>query len=357
LKSIHELPSLDGYVEGEMARRNIPGISVGIACGTREVTARYYGCSNVEHDCRTKAETVYKIGSISKQFVATGVLVLVQNGLVHLDDPISCYLLGIPSAWSGITVRHLLSHTSGLQRESPGFDPYVPRPNHEIVAAAYPLRLLFRPGDNWRYSNLGYSVLAELIEKMSGIAFDKFIRQSVFTPAGLSATRTCSIADIVRGRSASYLDQSGRLTNAGDFLSVRASGAFTSNINDLLRWDTVLRANTVLSAESRAAMESPAALNDGTLVPYGLGWELASINGRRLVHHGGTLWCFRAEFARYVDDELAVVVLANHMNANAREMALTIAGFVKRELVAPPDVLVGLIERGRSNLDETAGRT
>ena len=138
----------------------------------------------MEHGIPARPDTVYKIGSVSKQFIATGIMLLVQDGKVAVDDKVSKYLEGTPSTWQAITLRHLLTHTSGLVREGPGFDPYKVQPDIDVIKTAYPLPLQFKPGDKYEYSNLGYFVLAEIIHKVSGKPWGDFLTERVFAPLG-----------------------------------------------------------------------------------------------------------------------------------------------------------------------------
>ena len=127
-------------------------------------------------------------GSVSKQFIATGIMLLAQDGRLRVDEPVSKYLEGTPSSWSGITIRHLLTHTSGIQREAPAFDPWKVQPDIDVVRSAYPLPLRFPTGSKWEYCNTGYFALAEIITRVSGMPWTDYLRQKVFEPAGMRST-------------------------------------------------------------------------------------------------------------------------------------------------------------------------
>ncbi len=159
---------VDDYVKVQMQRRHIAGLSLAVVKNGKILKAKGYGLANVETSTPATAETVYKIASISKQFLATGIMLLVQDGKLGLDDKVSKYLDGTPAKWKDITIRHLFAHTSGLVRDPPGFDPFKARPDAEVIRSAYSTKLDFVAGNKWDYSNLGYYMLAEIIHKASG---------------------------------------------------------------------------------------------------------------------------------------------------------------------------------------------
>jgi CubicO group peptidase (beta-lactamase class C family) len=325
-----------------MEQHRVPGLSLGVVSEGTVVKMKGYGIANVELGIPAEPTTMYKLGSISKQFIAVGIMSLVEEGKLQIGDEIRSYVRKVPDAWRGITVRHLLTHTSGIVREAPAFDPYKIKSNTELIGSTFELPLLFRPGEAWSYSNVGYFLLAEIIHRVSGKSFDEFLHERVFSRAEMDATRITSVADIIPDRGNSYLWQDGALYNAGDLLAMRPSGAFVSNVVDLVKWDIALQTGSVISSKSREQMEAPVKLNDDSTYPYGFGWELSDVDGHRVVHHGGALWCFRVEFARYVDDGLTVIVLANQRDANARELATRVAGLYMPHLVLPDHVIAAL---------------
>jgi D-alanyl-D-alanine carboxypeptidase len=228
--------TLDDYVTAQMQWEHIPGLSLAVVKDGKIVLAKGYGLANVETKTPATPETVYKIGSVSKQFLASGIMLLVQDGKISLDDKASKYLEGTPDSWKDITIRHLLSHTSGIVRESPGFEPYKTQTDAEVIKAAYALPLRFSPGKKWAYSNVNYYALAEIIHKVSGKAWSDFIAERIFAPAGMKAL-TITTADIVPWRARGYDNKGGKLHNAEDWLAVRPSGAFISTVLDFAKWD------------------------------------------------------------------------------------------------------------------------
>jgi CubicO group peptidase (beta-lactamase class C family) len=301
---------VDDYIKAEMKKFHLPGLSMVVLKNGQIVTAAGYGFADTDRKIPATPDTVYKIGSISKQFIAAGILLLMQDGRLALDDPVGNFLDGTPQAWKPITIRHLLTHTSGLIRESPGFHPFKVQSDADLIRAAYSKPLLFAPGTKWAYSNAGYVALAEIIARASGQPWTEFIHERIFEPANMSMTFPTNVKPTGASQALGYAGDSNR-RKAGDWPAVRPSGAFLSTVLDLAKWDAVLHTDTVLSDAIRKQMWTPVALKDGTSAPYGLGWHVYSRNGRRHVWHGGGLPGFTAYFGRFLDERVTVAVLTN----------------------------------------------
>ena len=317
---------VDDYVKTEMQKQHIPGLSLAVIRDGKIIKAEGYGLANVELNVPARAETVYKIGSVSKQFIATGIMLLIQENRISLDDKISKFLERTPDTWKEITVRHLLTHTSGIIREAPGFDPLKIQNDADVIKTAYPLPLRFTPGEKFEYCNVGYFTLAEIIRKVTGKPWGDYLNERLFMPLGMNATRTTTNTDIVQNRANGYFWRDGKLENASIYFALRPSGAFLSSILDLAKWDAALYTDRILKQSTLSQMWTPVKLNNGTTHPYGFGWELNTVGGHKLVNHGGSLPGFRAQLARFVDDKLTIVVLTNGDNANPRSIALGVAG-------------------------------
>jgi len=248
-----------------------------------------------------------------------------QEGKISLDDKISKFLDGTPDTWKDITIRHLLTHTSGIVREAPGFDPLKIQNDADVIKTAYPLPLRFSPGEKYEYCNVGYFSLAEIIRKVSGKPWSDFLNERIFAPLEMNATRTTTITDLVPHRANGYLWRNGKFENAEIYFALRPSGAFLSTVLDLARWDASLYTDRFLKQATRDQMWTPLKLNNGTSFPYGFGWQLEPLGGHRQVSHGGSLPGFRAGLARFVDDKLTVVVLTNGDNANPATIAQGVA--------------------------------
>jgi len=307
---------VDDYVKAAMLKQHIPGVSIAVIKDGKIVKAEGYGLANIELNVPARADTVYKIGSLSKQFLSAGILILAQEGKLSLDDPISKYLDGTPETWKAITLRHLLTHTSGIVREAPGFDPLKTQSDADVIKTAYSLPLRFAPGEKWEYCNVGYFSLAEVIHKVTGKAWGDYLSEVLFTPLGMTATRTTSMTDLVTNRANGYGWRDGKYSNAAIYLALRPSGAFLSTVLDLAKWDASLYTDQFLKQATREQMWSEVKLSSGKTYPYGFGWDLDTVGGHKLKHHGGSLPGFRAEIARFIDDHLSVVVLTNSRQVN-----------------------------------------
>jgi D-alanyl-D-alanine carboxypeptidase len=261
---------IDNWVRAQIKERRVPAVSVAVIKGGVLVKAEGYGIANLEHNIPATPTTVYKIGSVSKQFIAAGVMLLVQDGKVVLDQPLSRYVAGTPDAWQAITIRHLLTHTSGLVREAPGFDPYKIQPDLDVIRAAFPIPLNSKPGDKYAYSNLGYYTLAEVIHSVSGLSWAEFLNERVFAPLAMTSTRPTSVATIIQNRVGGYAWSKDRFENMENWTTVRPSGAFVSTVLDMAKWEAALQSDRILTASTKKEMWTPARLNDGSDYPYGL---------------------------------------------------------------------------------------
>ncbi len=324
---------VDEYIRAEMQRQGIPAASVAVLKDGKIVKIAGYGVADRTSGAAATPDTVYKIGSISKQFIATGIMLLVREGRLRIDDPISKYLDGTPATWSGITIRHLLTHTSGIQREAPAFDPWKVQPEIDVVRSAYPLPLRFPTGSKWEYCNTGYFALAEIITRVSGTPWPDYLRLKVFEPAGMRATAPTNTTRTLANRAIGYTNNDAP-RDAPDWKALRPSGAFLSTVADLAMWDAQLYADMPLPEATRREMWTPVALTDGSTHPYGFGWALEPLNGRRQVHHGGSLPGFISEYARFVDDRVSVIVLINMDDADVRGLARGIAALYLSDVPA-----------------------
>ena len=321
--------NVDDYIADKMRAQHIPGLSLAVLKAGKPVKVKGYGLANLELNTPVTPETVFKIGSTSKQFIAGGILQLVAEKKVRLDDSIRKYLADAPKAWQPITVRHALTHTAGWVREAPGFDGLKVQSDAVVIRSAYATPLMFKPGEKFEYSNLGYFVLAEIITRAAAKTWPQYIHERIFAPLGMTATRTTTVENLVPHRaSAYYYDPAGNKFHNGEtWLALRPSGAFISNVLDLAKWDAALYTNKPFSAQQRALMWTPVKLTDGSLRPYGLGWGVDQVGSHRHVHHAGGLTSFRSQLSRFVDDQVTVIVLTNGVQAQPENIAMRVAAF------------------------------
>jgi CubicO group peptidase (beta-lactamase class C family) len=320
-RSAHADPT-DDFIRAEMKRQNIPGLALAVVKDGVVVKAAGYGVADRATNAPVTPETVFKIASVSKQFMAAGVMVLVQDGRLSLADTIDRHIPDVPAAWRVITIRQLLSHTGGLMREGPGWTP-ASTSDLEVIRSAYGAPLRSTPGTKWEYSNLGYTIAAEIMTRVSGRPWPEFIADRVFRASGLGATRTTT-PERLPGRAVGYSDND-RLRDAEEWSAVRPGGGFMSSVRDLAKWDAVLYGNTVLSEASRREMWSATPLADGTSATYGLGWFVSRPGARRQVWHSGGLPGFHSQMRRYSDDRVTVIVLMNLDDADDDAIAVGVA--------------------------------
>jgi CubicO group peptidase (beta-lactamase class C family) len=322
--------SIDTYVHSEMQRQHIPGLSLLVARDGKIVRAQGYGFSNVEHQVPVKPETVFQSGSVGKQFTATAVMMLVEDGNIRLDDSITNYFKDAPVAWRQVTIRELLSHTAGFTDYPEKFDFRKDYTEADLLKIVEGIPLAFPPGTNYSYANLGYLTLGILIHQVTGMFYGDFLQERIFQPLGMTTTRIMSEADIVPNRASGYRLAKGELKNqewVSPTLNTTADGALYFSILDLAKWDAALYTEKLLHRSSFEQMWTPAKLLNGKPNPghYGFGWRIAGKNGHRVLDHGGAWQGFEVHTSRYVDDKLTVVVLTNLADADPGKIADQVA--------------------------------
>ncbi len=309
------LGSIDDVVRTHMADRRIPGASIAIINGKGETKTSAYGIAVIQHDVPAKVDTVYEIASLTKQFTAAAVLMLVDEGKLDLDHPISRYIESAPKAWRRITLRHLLTHTAGLASEDTEFaslrkDWRRFSTQKLMLASAVEDPITSAPGERFDYASGGYFLAALAIEKASGMTYRDFMRQRIFEPLAMKHTLLQDELRIIPGEARGYSIKGGELVNIWrDAVEEVAGGwGMFSNLPDLIRWDRALRDRELLSDASYEAMFSPVELADGTRYRYGLGWWLPERNGIPYQYHNGVTG---TEILKIPSRRLTVIVLTN----------------------------------------------
>jgi CubicO group peptidase (beta-lactamase class C family) len=326
---------IDDYIRSEMQTQQIPGLSLAVIKDGQIVLARGYGLANVENQVPVKPETVFQSGSVGKQFTATAVMMLIEEGKLSLDDKIVKYFPDAPTAWRDITVRHLLTHTSGLGDYPKDFDLRRDYTEDELYQRIKTVPLAFQPGEKWSYSNLAYVMLGILIRKISGKFYGDFLQERIFKPLDMSTARIISEADIVPNRAAGYRLVNGELKNqnwVSPSLNTTADGALYLTVYDMAKWDAALYTEKLLKKSSLVQMWTPVKLNNGKTYPYGFGWALGEIHGHRIIEHGGSWQGFKSQISRYPDDKLTIILFANQARTNQAKIAHGVAALVNREL-------------------------
>lgn len=318
--------AVDRYIQAEMQRQHIPGLSLLVARDGKIIRAQGYGLSNVELQVPVKPETLFQSGSVGKQFTATAVMMLVEEGKIHLDDPIANYFKDAPAAWRQVTIRELLSHTAGFTDYPKDFDFRKDYSEADLLKIVEGIPLAFAPGTNYGYANLGYLTLGIFIHKVTGKFYGDFLQERIFQPLGMTTTRVMSEADIIPNRAAGYRLVKGELKNqewVSPTMNTTADGALYFSIVDLAKWDAALYTDKLLHRSSFEQMWTPAKLLNGQPNPgnYGFGWFILNKNGHKVLDHGGAWQGFEVHISRYVDDKLTVVVLTNLADADPGKIA------------------------------------
>jgi CubicO group peptidase (beta-lactamase class C family) len=333
--------AVDAVVKAEMERQKIPGVSIAVVNDGKPTLVKGYGIANVEHAVPVKSETIFQSGSVGKQFTSMAVMMLVEEGKLSLDDKLVKHMPDIPAEWSGITIRHLLTHTAGLGDYPRDFDPTRDASETEIFKQLSAAKPIAAPGEKWAYSNVGYVTLGVLIRKISGKFYGDFLQERVFKPLGMTTARIISEQDIVPNRAAGYMLVNGQLKNqmwVAPTLNTTADGALYLTAHDMVKWEAALTAGKLLSKASYDEMWTPVKLNNGTTHPYGFGWMFGSVNGNRIIEHGGAWQGFKTQITRFPDKKLAIIVFANLAQANPGVIAHGIAGAIDPTLKRAPMV-------------------
>jgi CubicO group peptidase (beta-lactamase class C family) len=336
------LDSVDRYVRSELARQRIPGMSIAVLRGDSVLLARGYGLANLELRVPASDSTIYQSGSVGKQFTAAGVVTLVRDGRIGLDDPIRKYLREAPSSWRKVTIRHLLTHTSGIPDYTADQVDFRRDYSEEQLARLYAkLPLEFQPGATWSYSNTGYALLGFIIRRVTGKFYGDYLRERVFEPLGMRTARIISERDLVANRASGYQLVEGEIKNqdwVSPSLNTTADGALYLTVHDLARWAIGLNHARVPDSAGLALSWTPVRLNDGGSFTYGFGWGVDDQRGHLRIGHGGSWQGFRAAIHRYPEFDLTVIALANLDAAEPEAITFGIAGILEPAL-RPPHLL------------------
>jgi CubicO group peptidase (beta-lactamase class C family) len=330
-------PKLAAYMQACVEAEDFSG-SVLVAHKGRTLLAQGYGLANREHGVANSPHTKFRLGSITKQFTATAVLLLAQQGKLKLDDPVSLHCEQAPQSWEGVTIHHLLSHTAGLPNFT-SFPEYrqkwmLPSPPAETMQRFLDKPLEFQPGEQFRYSNSGYIVLGAIIERVARRSYAEFVRQEILAPLGMKDSGYDTHDEILLNRAAGYQRNGETFINAPylDMTQPHAAGALYSTVEDLHRWHQALAAGKLLNPESLEKMFTP--VKDD----YAYGWQVKERSGRSEHAHGGGINGFATYILRIPDEDLFAVVLSNVVPSPPGRMAADLAAIVLGEPYVTPQV-------------------
>jgi D-alanyl-D-alanine carboxypeptidase len=310
---------IDSLAEATLRDGPVAGLTIGVKRGGDLLMVKGYGVADIENSVPMTAETVYRIGSLTKQFTAAAVMQLVEAGLIGLDDPMTRYLPNYPTQGHEVSIRHLLTHTSGIKSYTSLGDAFWLKAGLLDLSHAEMLELFqdepfdFAPGEAYRYNNSGYYLLGMIIEEVSGESYEGYLGTHLFGPLGLSRSSYCHEAQIIRGRAEGYEPGAGWLLNDGSISmnTPGAAGALCSTVPDLLSWTTALRSGRVVPAASYQAMATSGLLNDGSATGYGFALDVAPLGEHSRVAHTGGINGFSTVMAHYPESGLDIVVLSN----------------------------------------------
>ena len=316
--------AIDAFVLRTMQARRIPGVAVAVVYDGAVVYKKAFGVANVETETPLTVNSVFELASVTKQFTAAAIMMLVEEGKVHLDTSITAYIDSAPPGWRPITVRHLLTHTSGIfaggivRHDNSPLLAVTTKQAFQYVAA----QRVFPTGDVGFYSDAGYFLLGMILEKASGQKYPEFLQRRIFDPLQMTQSSTTDRRRVVKGRVATYEFADSALVNWRRDWDYELPSFFGiwSTLEDVAKWDTALRRNTLLRQASLEQMWTPAKLNDGrdALVDsrvYGFGFRLGELRGHRVVSHTGASGTL---LLHLLEEPLTVIVFTNLSNTAGR---------------------------------------
>lgn len=343
---------MDQVVESYVTAKTFMG-SVLVARGDQILLSKGYGSANLEWNIPNSPSTKFRLGSITKQFTAASILLLEERGKLKVDDPVKKYMPDAPAAWDKITIYHVLTHTSGI----PSFTDFpdyrqteaVPTTPDKLVARFRDQPLEFAPGEKWSYSNSGYVLLGYLIEKLSGETYETFVKENLFTPLKMMDSGYDSNSDIIPHRAAGYEPGAKGPVNAG-FIHMSipfSAGALYSTTEDLWRWEQGLFGGKLLSPASLQKMITSFKSD------YAFGLSVHTVEGHKVIDHGGGIEGFNTHLAYYPEDRLTVVVLGNLNGMAPSDIAGKLGALAygkevvltsdRKEMTPPAAILAGYV--------------
>lgn len=310
---------VDAFIREEMAKQHIPGAAVAVLRNGKVELMDGYGLANVELKIPVTPHSMFQIASTTKPFTAMAILILTEDGKLSLEDKAAKYLPWLPAVYSEVTVRQLLTHTSGVNRDvrTENVDNFTLDEFKKRLAVA---SVSFKPGEKWEYANTGYILLGMIIEAVSGKSYGEFLRQRIFKPLGMKNSSYNETPDKAKNRALGYDWVGNNYQPSPYFHGGYGAGALISSAADLAKWEQALDAKKILKQSSYDLMWTSVRLKDGKPFTfdwrgeqsgYGFGWFLAGYKGHKVFTHGGVLSGFSSVINRFVDDKLTVIVLAN----------------------------------------------
>jgi CubicO group peptidase (beta-lactamase class C family) len=307
-----------------------PGAAVLLAKGGKVLYRKAFGKANIELDVPMKPEMVFEIGSITKQFTAVSILMLMEQGKLSLTDDVTKFIPDYPTHGHKITIHHLLTHTSGIKSYTE-MQEWVPlwrkdMSPEEMIDLFKNQPMDFAPGERYQYNNSAYFMLGYIIEKASGQTYQQFLEEHIFKPLQMNNSYYGSHKQIIRNRAAGYQNQDG--FNNTEYLSLTqpyAAGSIMSNVDDLLKWQIAIRDHKLVKKETIQLAFTDYKLNNGKPIHYGYGWSLNEINGSPTIEHGGGIFGYTTNGIWLPKEDVYVVMLTNRDDMGPGDISTRIA--------------------------------
>ena len=343
-------------------RTNSPGCALGIERGGNILYQRGYGMANLETGTAITPRSIFHVASISKQFAAAAVALLASRGKLSLDDDIRKYVPEIPAYGTPITIRHLIHHTSGLRdqwtllRMAGWRQDDLITEDDVLWVVSRQKGVNFKPGDEYVYSNTGYTLLGTIVKRVTGQTLREFTDQEFFRPLGMSETHFHDDhAMVVPGRTSAYVQAgSGWKVSIPDFDTYGATSLFTT-VGDLLKWEHNFATGQVLGPALLAEMQRSVRLNDGSESPYGFGVATGTLRGLKTAGHSGADHGYRADVVRFVDHDLSIAALCNLGNINPSALTRRVGEILLAKHLAPVPTPPTTVALSRAQLDRWTG--
>lgn len=325
------LTNIDRIVSQAMQQDGIPGLAVGVTQNGQPVLVKGYGFANIQTQQPVTSETRFGIGSVSKVITGFALMNLVQQGKVGLDDSILKYIPDAPAQWKAVTIKMLLSHTSGIPQHQ---GPNLPWKRVWVEMANEPMQ--FTPGSDFKYNNFGFKLLGRVIEIASGQSLPDYLSATIFTPLGMSNTGfPSSLLPPMLAMGYRFANNQ-LLMNANQkpWIQMWGSGGIVSTINDMVAWDLAMYNGKILKPETYRLMWTPVFLNNGQPsgrngLSWALGWQVSYINDKLVAQKDGAIQGYSSFIIRHIDDGITVIILTNNKKTHLRRLAKQIFRQVK----------------------------
>ncbi|CAM1341371.1 serine hydrolase [Tenacibaculum aestuarii] len=335
LTSIVSAQSLESKIDKVLKAQfkdNESGVVALVAKKGNVLYRKAYGKANLELDVNMKPENVFEVGSITKQFTAVSILMLLEEGKLSLEDDITKYIPDYPTKGKQITIHHLLTHTSGIKSYTS-----MQKFGEVTTKDIEPLKFIdffknepmdFEPGEKYLYNNSGYFILGYIIEKVSGMSYPKFVEERIFKKLNMNSSYYGSRTKLIKNRAKGYRMRNGEYSNA-QYISMSlpyAAGSIMSNVDDMLKWQTAISSNVLVKKETINKAFTNYTLNNGRKINYGYGWHLNEINGLQTIEHGGAIPGYKSMGVYVPSEDVYVIVFSNCGCKSPTDLAIKIAG-------------------------------